>query len=133
MWLGLNNIIYYTKHFYSIIGQIKMIKKITLITVSLLLPLSVSAFPNQHGNAEKYHAKKIERLTQELELNSEQQTKMKALYKQQGEKFKAIKQETDQEARKILTVEQYDKLQTLKAERKQKRKANKKANREAAK
>jgi len=104
-----------------------MITKITLITISLLLPLSVSAFPNQHDNAGKYHEKKIKRLTQELKLNNQQQAQMKTLYKQQGDKFKAIKQETDQAVRKILTGEQYDKLQTLKTERKQKRKAHKQA------
>lgn len=71
--------------------------------------------PGEHKHDhEQYRAKKIERLDKELSLTDDQKSRIDTLFKQNGEKFKAIREETQSQLKTILTPEQYSKLQELK-------------------
>jgi protein CpxP len=101
------------------------------ILFALVFPLTVAASPGGHhkGDFEHYRAKKIERLNQELSLTDDQKTQLETLFKQQGEKVKAVRKETRSQLQSILTPEQHTKLQELKqrrhAEWREKRQARK--------
>lgn len=93
-----------------------MNKKLTLTGLVLSLTLSLTAFANedyQHGGDS---AKRVEHLTQALDLNADQQAKVKALFDAQQEKLKAIHEETRTSLKAILTPEQSAKLESLHTE-----------------
>ena len=94
--------------------------KLIFMVVALALPLSVTAYSGGKGNYEHYRAKKIERLDKELGLSPDQKTKLEALFKEQGEKHKAIYKETRSQLQSILTPEQNTKLEEMKQRRHEK-------------
>jgi len=55
--------------------------------------------------------KKVERMTKELGLNAEQQTKVNAIFEQQKEKRKALREEMHKQLEAVLTLEQMAKMQ----------------------
>ena len=85
-----------------------------MVIILLAFPLTVIANPGEEGNHEQYQAKKIERLNKELGLSEDQKGKIEALFKEQGDKHKAIREETQSRMKKILTPEQNTKLQEMK-------------------
>jgi len=89
------------------------------ILFALIFPLTAVASPGGYdkGDSEQYRAKKIERLNQELSLTDEQKTQLEALFKEKGEKMKAVREETRSQLQTILTADQYSKLQELKKRR----------------
>lgn len=92
-----------------------MNKKLIGIVLALAFPLAVTANPGEHKHDHEQHrAKKIERLDKELSLTDDQKSKVDTLFKQNGEKFKAIHEETQSQLKTILTPEQYSKLQEMK-------------------
>lgn len=95
-----------------------MNKKLIGIVLALAFPLTVTANPGEHQcDHEQYRAKKIERLDKELSLTDDQKSKIDTLFKQNGEKFKALREETQSQLKTILTPEQYSKLEELKQRR----------------
>lgn len=92
--------------------------KLMGMTIALAFPLTVAAYSG--GDHEQYHAKKIERLDKELGLSEDQKVKIEALFKEQGEKYKAIHRETQSKMKEILTPEQNTKLQEMKQRRHEK-------------
>ena len=50
--------------------------------------------------------KKVERLTEELSLNAEQQTKIKAIFEQKEQKSKLLRDEVHAQMQQVLTPEQ---------------------------
>ncbi|QOJ09237.1 hypothetical protein [Nitrosomonas sp. H1_AOB3] len=95
-----------------------MNKKLIGIVLALAFPLAVTANPGEHKHDhEQYRAKKIERLDKELSLTDDQKSRIDTLFKQNGEKFKTIREETQSQLKTILTPEQYSKLQELKQRR----------------
>ncbi len=95
--------------------------KLIGIAFALVFPLTVAANPGGHkGDYEQYRAKKIERLDKELSLTGDQKSQLETLFKQKGEKMKAIHEETQSQLQTILTPEQYSKLQELKQRRHEK-------------
>lgn len=87
------------------------------IVFALVLPLSAVAYASEKGDHQQYRAKKMERLEKELSLTEDQKTQMEALFKQQKQKFKAIREETQSELQTILTPEQFSKLEEMKQRR----------------
>ena len=95
-----------------------MNKKLIGIVLAFAFPLAAAANPGESKcDREQYRAKKIERLDKELSLTDDQKSKIDALFKQNGEKFKAIREETQSQLKTILTPEQHSKLQELKQRR----------------
>lgn len=97
-----------------------MNKKIITLALALALPLTVAAFPGDRGDFGGHHAQRIEHLTQSLNLNPEQKTKVEALFKEQDEKFKVIHDETHKRLQEILTKEQMSKMDEMKKQRHEK-------------
>lgn len=91
------------------------------MVIILAFPLTVVAHPGQEGNHEQYRAKKIERLNRELRLSEDQKAKIEALFKEEGDKHKAVREETQSRLKKILTPEQNTKLQEMKTYHHEKR------------
>lgn len=96
------------------------------IVLALTLPLTATANPGEYkGDHDHYQAKKIERLDKELSLTSDQKSRIETLFKQNGEKFKALREETQSQMQTILTPEQYTKLQEMKQRRHERWRAKK--------
>ncbi|MDC8445637.1 MAG: hypothetical protein LV471_06865 [Nitrosomonas sp.] len=94
--------------------------KLISMVIALALPLSVMAYPGGKGDHEQYRAKKIERLDKELGLSEDQKAKVEALFKEHGDKHKALHQETQSQLQSILTPEQNAKLEEMKQRRHEK-------------
>jgi len=92
-----------------------MQKRIIMIALALVLPLTAFASPGDWGgNHEDHIAHKLERLTKELTLTADQQSQLQALFKEKAEKSKALHEETRAGVQKILTAEQFTKWEELK-------------------
>lgn len=94
--------------------------KLVSMVIALALPLSVVAYPGGKDNPEQYRAKKMERLNKELGLNEDQKVKIDALFKEQGEKGRALHKETQSRLQAILTPEQNTKLEEMEQRRHEK-------------
>ncbi len=112
----------------------------TYSTVALLLLVSQLSYPvHAEPKRKRLDSQKIEeikekhmdKLTRELNLTSDQQSKVKAafdeqkpkieaLHKEMAEKRKALMEETDGKIEAVLTPEQKTKYEKIKAERREK-------------
>ncbi|BBL35666.1 hypothetical protein Nstercoris_01941 [Nitrosomonas stercoris] len=91
------------------------------IIFALALPLTAVANSGEYQKDHThYQATKIERMGKHLSLTDEQKTKLEALFKQNREKFKALREESRTQMQSILTPEQYSKLQETKQQRREK-------------
>jgi len=63
------------------------------------------------ATAQPKMCKKAERMTKELGLNAEQQAKVNAIFEQQKEKRKALREEMHKQLEAVLTPEQMAKMQ----------------------
>jgi Spy/CpxP family protein refolding chaperone len=97
-----------------------MNKKIIILALALVLPLTVAAFPGDKGGFEGHHANRVERLSKRLDLTPEQKTKVEALFKEQDEKFKVIHEQTRTRLQEVLTKEQMTKMDDMKKQRHEK-------------
>ncbi|CAA9891276.1 conserved exported hypothetical protein [Candidatus Methylobacter favarea] len=88
-------------------------KLISIIVLTLSLPLAALAGQEPQGDFKRPHGQKIERLTQELGLNPEQKTQVEAVFKEKKAKYKALHEETRGQLQKILTPEQMTKLDDI--------------------
>lgn len=83
------------------------------------------------GEREQMMKARLDKMAEELKLNSEQKTKVEALMKEQGEKMRGLRdatpeerrekgrtlrQEMDKKMKEILTSEQYEKWQKTRQE-----------------
>ncbi len=94
------------------------------LLLALCVPLTVFAEPDMDGFAEK----RVERLTQALNLNSEQKTKVEAIINEQQQKCKAIREEAHASIKAVLTPEQvakFDVIQEMRQEMRKQRMAHK--------
>ena len=94
-----------------------MNKKIIILALALVLPLTAAAFPGGKCDFEGHHANKVERLTKNLNLTAEQKTKVEVIFKEQEGKFKIIHEETHKRLQEVLTKEQLTKFDELKKQR----------------
>ncbi|MGZ8239949.1 MAG: hypothetical protein ACXWTK_00355 [Methylobacter sp.] len=88
-------------------------KLMSIIVLALILPLTALAGEEPQGDFKRHHGQKIERLTQELDLNAEQKTQVDSLFKEKKAKYKALHEETREQLKKILTPEQMTKLDDI--------------------
>jgi len=94
-----------------------MNKKIIILALALVLPLTAAAFPGGKCDFEGHHANKVERLTKNLNLTAEQKTKVEVIFKEQEGKFKIIHEETRKRLQEVLTKEQLTKFDEMKKQR----------------
>jgi Spy/CpxP family protein refolding chaperone len=106
-----------------------MKKAVALVFAALFaVQLAGTAFAGDKKCQGKWQEKRVERLTKDLSLTAEQQGKITSIFKENDEKhkaemekmreaMKAEKAETDQKIQAILTPEQNQKFETMKAER----------------
>ena len=97
-----------------------MIKKIIIFALVLAIPLTLSAFLGDKANCDGHYAKRVERLTKNLDLTAEQKTKVEAIFKEQEGKFKIIHEETRTSLQEVLTKEQITKMDEMKKQRHEK-------------
>ena len=95
-----------------------------LIGLALILTIPLTAIAGENPHPWKGH-KSAEWLTKGLDLNTEQQAKVAAIFEQQKQKSKLLHDETRDQIQQILTPEQRTKMETLRKEHKDKY-ANKK-------
>ena len=94
-----------------------MNKKIIILALALVLPLTAGTFPGDNGSFERHHANKVERLTKNLNLTAEQKTKVEVIFKEQEGKFKIIHEETRKRLQEVLSKEQLTKFDEMKKQR----------------
>ena len=102
-----------------------MNKKLLWLVLAFIIPLSAYGEPGSKGEAKDWHAKKMERMVEQLELTDEQKPQVEALFKEQHAKIKVIRDETRGKLEKVLTKEQMAKLDEMKKKRKEKHKKKK--------
>lgn len=95
-----------------------MNKPFYAIIALVLFPLVAQAFPGLGAEeAAEHRQKRLEHITQQLNLSETQQQQVEQLWQQQREKFAAIHQETQAGMQEILDAEQFAKLNSCKHER----------------
>jgi len=102
-----------------------MNKKLIGLMLLLTLPLTAAAEMDAPFDSHK----RVEHLTKELGLNSEQQVKVEAIFNTQREKIKAAHEEAQASLKAVFTPEQMTKFEAMQEKRQQMRKerrANKK-------
>lgn len=99
-----------------------MNKKILTIALALSLPLAMTAYAGggDPGHFGKHRGERVERLSKELDLTAEQKAKLEAVFQQQAEKFKAMREETHRQMQEFLTPDQMAKLEELRKQRHEK-------------
>jgi Spy/CpxP family protein refolding chaperone len=88
-------------------------KKMLVLAINLVLPLTAFAFPHGDKCLDADHGHRIERLAKDLNLDEAQKTKVDILYKELHEKFRALINETHTKMQEMLTPEQRTKLEEL--------------------
>ncbi|MGR8929642.1 MAG: Spy/CpxP family protein refolding chaperone [Gammaproteobacteria bacterium] len=96
-----------------------MNKKILTIALAISLPLAVTAYAGGGGpdHFGKHRGDRVERLTKELDLTAEQKTKLEAVFQQEEEKRKVLREETHRQMQEFLSPEQMTKLEELRKQR----------------
>lgn len=94
-----------------------MNKKIIIIALAFALPLTAFAFSGDKNESGGHYAKRLERLTENLNLTAEQKAKLEPILKEQEEKFKTIREETHKRMQEVLTKEQLTKMDEMKKQR----------------
>lgn len=97
---------------------------IGLLLALCVLPLTAFAEPDMANIAEK----RVAHMTEMLNLNAEQKSKVEAIFKAQQEKFKAVHEETHASIKAVLTPEQatkFERMQEVRQEGMAKQSANK--------
>lgn len=98
-------------------------KKATTLTLALLtsVALAGTAGAATPASGSHHHQPNADRIVQhmnkDLDLTAEQQSKLKAVFKEQGKKMRALRQETEAEINQVLTPEQQAKAKQLREER----------------
>ena len=88
-------------------------KKLAIVALAIF---TTSAFAYGPGHKGGEHM--VERLEKKLELSEAQSTQLKAIFQEQGEKMKALHEETQSKMNQVLTPAQQEKLAEMKEERK---------------
>jgi len=86
-----------------------MNKQLIGLMLTLTLPLLAVAEVNQPPDSHK----RIEHLTKELSLTSDQQVKVEAIFNTQREKMKAAHEEAQTALKTVLTPEQLTKFEAI--------------------
>lgn len=103
-----------------------MNKKMIIMAMALVLPLTVSAAPGEAAGPGGKHANRLEKLTKKLDLTDDQKAKLEVIFKEQHAKHQALKKETRERMSQVLTAGQMEKMKEMKKQHQDKR-AEKKA------
>ncbi|MCG8392699.1 MAG: hypothetical protein MI745_06420 [Pseudomonadales bacterium] len=87
------------------------------LAIVILAVVSTSAFAMGPGH--KGGERMAEHMQKQLELTDEQTAQIQTIFTEQGEKMKALHEETREKINAVLTPEQQDKLAELKEKRKE--------------
>lgn len=91
-----------------------------LIALMLLLTLPLTAIAEMDAPPDSH--KRVEHLTKELSLTSEQQVKVEAIFTTQREKMKAAHEEAQAALKAVFTPEQLTKFEAMQEKRQKMRK-----------
>ena len=95
-------------------------KKIAII---LLTIFTTTAFA--YGPGHKGGERMLEHMSEKLELTDEQKGELQIIFDAQGEKMRALHDETQEKINAVLTPEQQEKMAKMKENRKKRREENK--------
>jgi Spy/CpxP family protein refolding chaperone len=95
-----------------------MNKKLIGLMLLLTLPLAAVADSDMHPDSHK----RVEYMTKELGLTSEQQVKVEAIFEAQNQKMKAVHEETKVSLQAVFTPEQMTKFTAMHEKHEQMRK-----------
>lgn len=94
-------------------------KKVMIIAALLLAGTTFAQGP-EGRDPKEMAAKRAERMATELGLNTDQRTKLEAIFLHEAEQMKAIREKHEAEMRSVLTPEQYAAWKKKREERKAK-------------
>lgn len=96
--------------------------KHTLIACVLAMAGGFSAvgFAGQHKDADSMHERRMEHMTQELDLNSDQQEQISTINREYAKRYRELSQAQRDEVGHLLNEEQQAKMQTMRDERRNK-------------
>lgn len=99
-----------------------MNKKILTIALALSLPLAVAASAGDKGPDDfaGHRGDRVERLAKELDLTAEQKVQLQAVFQQEHEKRKAMREETHSQIQGLLNQDQMVKFEELRKNRHEK-------------
>ena len=82
----------------------------TLIASVMMLGIGLSSFTfaGHHKGAHDRSERHLERMTEQLELSSEQQEQMREIHKQQREAYRELHAQTREQVAEVLTEEQQE-------------------------
>lgn len=98
-----------------------MNEKTMIMALAVLLPFTAMAAGNETGNHQSQHGEKIKPLTKELNLSTDQKSRLETIFQQHREKLKALREEKHKLIEGVLTREQMAKYNDLRRERHLKR------------
>jgi periplasmic protein CpxP/Spy len=76
-------------------------KKLMIVTLTLFSAAAFAGSPMEKG-ADRH----VQKMTQELNLNEEQQQEVREIYREKGEEMRELHKETQEEIRDVLNDEQ---------------------------
>ncbi|GAA5110785.1 Spy/CpxP family protein refolding chaperone [Alloalcanivorax gelatiniphagus] len=95
-------------------------KKITTLALALVtgaaLAGPVMAAPKPGPNPDRM----VEHMAKELDLNADQQARIKTIMEEQGKKMRALHDETESRVKAVLTPEQQAKAEAMRDKRREK-------------
>lgn len=94
-----------------------MNKRLIVMLLCCLPVLAVAEPETDEAQKTDWTDKRVARLTKELNLNAEQQTKVKSIFESQRDKIKAIREETHASLKAVFTPEQQAKFEKIREER----------------
>ncbi|QWF70140.1 hypothetical protein KEF85_12395 [Methylomonas paludis] len=93
------------------------IKILPLILLSIVVSFLQAPMANAENDYEISREHKWEHLTEELQLSADQKAKLEAIYNEKHEKLRAIREESQNRIKELLTEEQLGKWNALKRQR----------------
>lgn len=106
-----------------------MKKSLIALTLAAIIPAAAYAASDRGG--EHTRGAHVERLAERLELNEEQQAKMRALFEEQRAQHKAMREQMRGKMSELLTPEQLAKMEAMRDQHREHRK-EKRAHRKGA-
>ena len=91
---------------------------LTLVT-AILPSLTAVAAPGENGD-EAASDRKLEHLSKELQLSADQKAKLEAIFNEKHEKFRAIREESQNRIKEVLSAEQLTVWDAMKKRRHEK-------------
>lgn len=101
-----------------------MNKTILILITALSLSPTAFAVPGEGGYYGQYPEHKLDHMSKELSLSTDQKTKLEAIFKEQHEKFRAIHEDSHNRIKEVLNADQIAKWEQIINHRKEKHHGN---------